>query len=86
MYPPAPVLPRLATQDYKLPETDLVIEKGVRCIIPVYSFQRDSDYFAEPNAFKPERFSEENKATIKSHTYMPFGEGPRNCIGNKRNN
>lgn len=82
MYPPGAVLPRMAAEDYKVPGEDLVIEKGVRCLIPVYGLQRDEDYFPEPNVFKPERFSEENKGSIKSHTYMPFGEGPRICIGN----
>lgn len=86
MYPPGAVLARTATEDYKLPDTNLVIEKGVRCIIPVFGLHRDADYFPEPDTFKPERFTEENKTTIKSHTYMPFGEGPRNCIGNKHNN
>lgn len=81
MYPPLAILPRVAMQEYKLPDTDLVIEKGVRCIIPVYALHRDADHFPEPNTFKPDRFSEKNKANIKSHTYLPFGEGPRNCIG-----
>ena len=49
--------------------------------IPVWSFHRDPEYFPDPLKFDPERFSEENKHTINPMVYMPFGVGPRNCIG-----
>ena len=49
--------------------------------IPVWSFHRDPEYFPDPLKFDPERFSEENKHNINPMVYMPFGVGPRNCIG-----
>ncbi|KAL3280432.1 hypothetical protein HHI36_017914 [Cryptolaemus montrouzieri] len=56
-YPPLASLPRICTKDYKLPGTDLIIEKGVRIVIPVYGIQRDPDYYPNPEIFDPERFS-----------------------------
>lgn len=54
--------------------------------IPIFSIHRDPRYFPNPLKFDPERFSDENKHNIKPFTYMPFGLGPRNCIGKKERN
>lgn len=45
------------------------------------SLHLDPQYFPDPLTFNPDRFSDENKHNIKPFTYMPFGVGPRNCIG-----
>lgn len=52
-------------------------------MIPVYSLHRDENYYPDPEKFDPTRFSPENKSvkTIVDMPYLPFGEGPRNCIG-----
>ncbi|KAI4456042.1 cytochrome p450 [Holotrichia oblita] len=81
LYPIAPAIGRVCTQDYKMPSTNLVIEKGTKVFIPNWGLQRDPDYFPDPEKFDPERFSDENKGTIDPGTYLPFGEGPRICIG-----
>lgn len=52
-------------------------------LYPIYSIQHDEKYFPKPEKFDPERFSDENKHTIKPGTYVPFGIGPRNCIGSR---
>lgn len=44
----------------------------------------DSNYYPDPAKFDPERFSDENKISIDPFTYLPFGAGPRLCIGNKK--
>ncbi|XP_031330486.1 probable cytochrome P450 6a14 [Photinus pyralis] len=80
-HPPLQLLLRMCVQDYKVPGTDFTIEKGTAVSIPVQGLHYDPDYFPEPEKFDPDRFSEENRRNIKPFTYMPFGEGPRMCIG-----
>lgn len=83
-YPPLPFLDRVAVSDYKVPGTDLVIEKGTPLYIPMFGLHYDPEYFPESQKYDPERFNEENKNKIPSCVYMPFGEGPHNCIGKER--
>ncbi|KAL7026326.1 hypothetical protein ACKWTF_013859 [Chironomus riparius] len=80
-YPPIPTTMRKTNKEYPIPNTKLVIPEGV--IIPVnsFSFQRDPEYFSDPEKFDPERFNEENIKKIKPFTNIPFGEGPRICLG-----
>lgn len=80
-YPPAPVFLRKCTKTYQVPETDIIIEEGLSVLIPAYGLHRDPEYFPEPEVFDPERFNEENKRNIQEYTYIPFGDGPRVCIG-----
>lgn len=73
----------MCNQDYRIPGTDSVIEKGVEVIIPVISLHRDEKYYNEPNKFHPDRFNGENSAGKDqiNQPYYPFGDGPRICIG-----
>ncbi|XP_018336208.1 cytochrome P450 9e2 [Agrilus planipennis] len=80
-------LDREAVKPYTIPRDNgqppLKIEKGDLVWIPAYSIHRDPKYFPEPEKFDPERFSYERKNEIKPFTYLPFGAGPRNCIGSR---
>lgn len=72
---------RICVADYNIPDTDILIEKGTMLVIPVLGLHRDEEYFPDPERFDPERFSKENKRKIPQFSYLPFGEGPRICIG-----
>lgn len=83
MYPIVPTITRLCVQDYQIPGTDRIIEKGIDTIMPVYALQRDEKYYDEPNQFNPDRFGDGNAAGKDQlkRPFLSFGDGPRNCIG-----
>jgi len=66
-----------------VPEDTLIIEKGQKIVIPMYSIHHDMKYYPNPTTFDPERFSTEEKSKRINGIYIPFGDGPRNCIGNE---
>jgi cytochrome P450 len=80
-YPPVPILNRECTKTYKIPGSDVTLEKGMLTVIPVLGLHYDPKYYPDPDRFDPERFSEEEKAKRHHFVYLPFGEGPRICIG-----
>ncbi|KAF2879308.1 hypothetical protein ILUMI_26863 [Ignelater luminosus] len=73
---------RMCLEDYKIPNGNLVIEKGTPLCIPVLGLHHDSKYFPNPEEFNPERFAEENNVT-SNFFYLPFGKGPRICLGER---
>lgn len=75
------MLSRRCEHQYQVPGSKLELPAGMRVIIPIYGFHHDPKYYPNPAIFDPERFIEQNKRTRHSYTYLPFGEGPRNCIG-----
>ncbi|XP_057666059.1 cytochrome P450 9e2-like [Diorhabda carinulata] len=85
-WPNFPEAHRVCTKKYVIEpeypdENPLVIEEGTAILLPVFPIQRDPKYFPDPDRFDPERFSEDNKNARDFYCYMPFGLGPRNCIG-----
>lgn len=80
MYPALPLLNRECTLDYKIPGSGLTIKKGTPIIISLIGMMRDAVNFAEPMKFMPERFLETNSYHNPT-AYIPFGDGPRACIG-----
>ncbi|CAH1400038.1 unnamed protein product [Nezara viridula] len=81
-YPTIGTMSRMCTKTVTMPNGD-TIEKGQFIFIPIWALHRNSEYFPDPDKFDPERFSEENKHTINPYAYLPFGEGPRFCIGKR---
>lgn len=81
LYPPVGALIRKALVDYKVPDTDLIIPGGTLITIPVYGIQRDPEIYHDPETFDPDRFTAEAMQKRHPYAFLPFGEGPRNCIG-----
>ncbi|XP_033231669.1 uncharacterized protein LOC117182674 [Belonocnema kinseyi] len=82
-YPIIPFLNRVCVKDYKIPNSDFCIPKGMHVIIPVLGLQNDSNIFPDPEDFRPERFDSDQIAKRNAFTYFPFGEGPRICMGKR---
>lgn len=80
-YPPVGFLDRVCTKAYELPNSSLLIKENLNVVIPVYSLHYDPQYYPEPQRFDPDRFNDENRSKIVPGTYLPFGDGPRICIG-----
>ncbi|GBP84922.1 Probable cytochrome P450 6a20 [Eumeta japonica] len=70
-------------EKYTLPGTNVTIDKGVSITIPVQALHLDEKYFKDPEKFIPERFNPDRIKDIEKCSYLPFGEGPRACIGER---
>ncbi|XP_006997692.3 cytochrome P450 3A11-like isoform X2 [Peromyscus maniculatus bairdii] len=81
LYPITNRIFRTGKQDDKI--GGVFIPKGSLVMVPIYALHHDPEYWPEPEEFHPERFSKENKGNINPYVYLPFGNGPRNCLGMK---
>ena len=79
LYPPAPVIVRQASEDLRL--GDEQVAAGSTVYIPVYAIHRHRLIWEEPDRFDPDRFAPEAAAARHRYAYLPFGAGPRICIG-----
>ncbi|CAG9766997.1 unnamed protein product [Ceutorhynchus assimilis] len=81
-YPVLPFLDRTCSSNYKL-DDDLIIEKGVPVYIPLFGLHYNPELYPDPQKYDPERFEDKTKINVDCLSYIPFGEGPRICIGNR---
>lgn len=83
IHPPFGLLYRLCVKDYKVANSNIVIEKGTPLFISVTGSQSDPKYYPNSNDFEPERFIDDQqfKKNSTEAPYLTFGDGPRNCIG-----
>ncbi|XP_077259204.1 cytochrome P450 6k1-like [Temnothorax americanus] len=80
-YPPLSMLNHICTKVINLPTTNIYLLKETSIFIPILGLHRDPSIYPNPDKFDPERFNADEKARRHPYAYLPFGEGPRICIG-----
>jgi cytochrome P450 len=81
LYPPAWSVTREPISNVRLAEK-YDVKKGEVLMVNIYGIHRDERYFPDPLRFDPERWTPENEKKMHRYQYLPFGAGPRICIGN----
>ncbi|XP_019894814.2 cytochrome P450 6a22-like [Musca domestica] len=81
-YPIVPAMLRLCRESCSLNTKSgpLEIPEGATLMLPIYSIHNDEDFYPNPKEFLPERFEESSEKQRPTHTFLTFGDGPRNCI------
>jgi cytochrome P450 len=79
LYPPVPMLSRQCVEQARLGDVDVM--PGSTVAMPIYAMHRHTGRWQDPDAFDPARFAPEREAQIPRYQYLPFGAGPRICIG-----
>lgn len=80
LYPPVWPIPRVAVSDDQLGPYH--ISAGSMVVVSPFVVHRHPDFWPNPDQFDPERFTPEQVANRPRYAYIPFGGGPRICIGN----
>ncbi|XP_054157190.1 cytochrome P450 3A8-like [Oppia nitens] len=81
LYNPLTAVSRIAAEEYTIGNTGLTIPKGMIVNFDIEVLHHNPDYYPEPDRWNPERFMPYNRDKLVPYTYMPFGLGPRNCVG-----
>ncbi len=81
LYPPFWMIDRMAVEEDRVGH--VVIPAGSMVIVYVYGAHHARGAWGDPEQFRPERFVKENEKQRTPFTYLPFGGGPRVCIGNQ---
>lgn len=82
-HPSLEYLTRRVTKDYHVPNSDVVLKKGLAVFIPSLGLHYDPEYYPDPDVFDPDRFTFENRTARPEATHLAFGIGQRICIGSK---
>jgi len=80
LYPPAPGFAREPIEDVRIGGYD--VPRGSLITVNTYALHRDPRFFEDPERFDPERFATGWEDRIPRYAFLPFGGGPRVCIGN----
>lgn len=78
LYPPAHTLTRVCARTTEV--GGVTIRKGTRVVLPIYALHRHRMWWRDPDSFDPDRFAP-GTPPLDRHLYMPFGAGPRICVG-----
>lgn len=79
LYPLLPRIDRECSRDIQYGH--VLIRKGMKVTFPVYVIHRSEEFYDDPHTFNPDRWSPENIDKIDINTFLPFGLGPRGCLG-----
>ena len=79
LYPPGFFVNRAIKEDVTI--NNIRINSDSMIGLPIYAIHHNANYWPDPEQFIPERFTPEEKAKRHPLSYLPFGDGPRNCIG-----
>jgi cytochrome P450 len=79
LYPPFWMVDRMALADDRA--GDVAIPKGSTVVVFIYGAHHSPQYWQSPESFDPERFSKANEKLHTPFAHLPFGAGPRGCIG-----
>ncbi len=79
LFPPAPQFGRTALKDCTFGPHE--VKAGSTVMVPIYAIQRHKKYWTDPDRFDPTRFEPAKESKMSRYQYMPFGAGPRICIG-----
>jgi cytochrome P450 len=79
LYPPFWMVDRMALSDDRA--GDLAIPRGSTVIVFIYGAHHSPEYWENPESFDPERFTKANEKFHRPFSFLPFGAGPRGCIG-----
>ncbi|XP_003506579.1 cytochrome P450 3A9 [Cricetulus griseus] len=79
LYPVGGRIERVCKTDVEV--NGALIPKGTLVVVPTFALHKDPKCWPEPEEFCPERFNKKNQGSINPYTFLPFGDGPRNCIG-----
>ncbi|XP_011642831.1 probable cytochrome P450 6a13 [Pogonomyrmex barbatus] len=77
-------LSKICTEDIEIKGSDGVVcrvERGTPVLIPIHALAKDPRYWENPEEFDPDRFGPDRKNSIERFAFLPFGEGPRICVG-----
>lgn len=78
---PIGILNRAPSKDYKIPGHDIMITKDQMTWINAVAIHFNPKYYENPDEFNPDHFTKEVKADRNPYAFLPFGQGPRACIG-----
>lgn len=73
-FPPGASLIRTVTKDYQVPESNVVLKKGMTMITSIYAIHHDPEIYPDPEVFDPERFTHDKMVKRHPMAFIPFGE------------